>query len=310
MQAGADIEEGVGGNADRGDRDREHGKRPRPLPEAHHDRAEQENPADHDQAGSAEADGDQQEPQRAQCRPLRELAAPLDGIRRRRGSQRVEDEERNRGPRQQRQQVVSDRQGRDIGDEQEQVRRARSAPCPQIAPAHDQPGNRGDAECRDGIDLGLVAVLPAGEGERGEQRGGRRPTHPDHPRFSGQHAIRDEKQTPGAGRREAGAHQIQAPRILTGGHQIRPDVAHHNKQRRARLMRYAEHVGGGDEFARIPQRDGGCEGDHIADEDQERGNRGLPVWRAMRRIRQAESHARRPRDERRHQRADRAPAAA
>jgi hypothetical protein len=46
-------------------------------------------------------------------------------------------------------------------------------------------------------------------------------------------------------------------------------------------MRDTENFGGGDELPRVPQRDRGREGDHIADEDQERDSGRFPVRWAL-----------------------------
>ena len=61
-------------------------------------------------------------------------------------------------------------------DDQEEKRGARSVPR-RLRQSTRRPRHGRDGERRDRVDLGLVGVLPIGEGEGAEQRGGRgRPT--------------------------------------------------------------------------------------------------------------------------------------
>ena len=305
MEAGADVEERVDRNPDGRDADRQNREGARTRQRAGHDRAEEHRPTENEQEQVAEPTTNQHDPQRAERRPLGPFRPPLVPIERGRRAERKRDEERDGGSDEQRQQVIADRQGRDVDDEQQNVRRARGAP--HVAPSHAQPADRGDAECRDGIDLGLVAVLPSGERERRQDRSRGRAARPEPWHLAREQPVRDEKQAPGAGRGETGAHQIQPPRVAAESDHAAPDVSQQHEQRRPGRMRNAEHLGGGDELPGIPQGDRGREGDHISDEDQERDRGRLPVggfrW-------QAESRARRPRDATRRRRADRVPVVA
>src|SRR5438046_6363965 len=71
--------------------------------------------------------------------------------------------------------------------------------------------------------------------------------------------MSDKKETARTGGRETRAHQIEPPGVAPDRHHCAPQVTHEHEQGRARWMRHAQHFGGGDEFARIPQRDGGRE---------------------------------------------------
>jgi hypothetical protein len=94
--------------------------------------------------------------------------------------------------------------------------------------------------------------------------------------------MHHEEEAPRARRREAGTHQIETPRILPDLEDLAPYVTQHHEERRARGVRDPEHSGGGDEFARVPQRDGGRERDDVADEDQDGDGDGRPVRRPFR----------------------------
>ena len=65
------------------------------------------------------------------------------------------------GPGQQRQQMVADRDAGEIDDQQQQPGGAVGSALP--APDVGQPAHRRDGEGGDGVDLGLVRVLPVGE---------------------------------------------------------------------------------------------------------------------------------------------------
>ena len=176
--------------------------------------------------------------------------------------------------------MIPDRERRDIDDQQQNVCRLFGAA--QIPPPQAEPADRGDAEGRHGVDLGLVAVLPFGKRECREDRGGGRSADAQPPFFAGEQSLRDEEEAPRARRGKTGAHQIGPPRVLAEHDKLRPHVTEQHEQRRSRRMRNAQDFGGSDEFARVPQRDGGRERDHITDEDQERDCGGFPVRRTGR----------------------------
>jgi len=305
VQAGADIEEGVDGDPNGGHPDRQDGERPRATSHAEHHRGKQQQAAQQEQFPAPQAHRDQHDPQRAERTPLRPLHPALGGIGRGRRAQRVQHEHRQGGPDEQREQVIADGQRGEIDDQQQDVRRARGAT--EVAPPDGEPGDGGDAERRHRVDLRLVAVLPVCKRKRGQDRCRNGTADAQPADLADQQPVRHQKETAGSGRGEAGAHQIGPPSVPANPEEAGPNMAHEDEQRCAWRMGDAEHLCGGDEFARVPQRDGGRQRDHIPDEHQE-GDRGrLPVgglrWQAASRARRLPSARRRPR-------ADRAPAAA
>ena len=163
-------------------------------------------------------------------------------------------------------------------------RPARRLPAPP-APEQREPRHRRDGERGDGVDLGLVGVLPVGEGEGAEHRARGRAAEAE-PRGSKsrQRLVRDEEKAAGAGRAQERAEQVGPEGVLADRKQHGPDVRDHHEQRRARRVRNAEHPRGGDELARIPEGDPGREREHVPGEHGERhGERG-PVRRPRRRL--------------------------
>ncbi len=171
--AGADIEEEVWRHADHGEQQRDRGK----AAGAGRDREDRRD-------GEAER-AQQQETRRCRaryrsaaprCRPSPRAWPIRAGARADRRAGALRNVKRmkpmHRRAHQQRQQVIRDRQALQVHDEQQVHRRAPRAP--RRAPSQREPARRRDHEGADGVDLGLVRVLPVGEGERADDRRRRR----------------------------------------------------------------------------------------------------------------------------------------
>ena len=277
LQTGTDIKESVDRDANGGDAEGDQWKGPRSRHPAGHRCPEHQCASQDQQHRTAESHRDQGQPHSGQRRPFRPFRMSLRRIERGRRAQRVGHEHRDSRPHEQREQMVPNRERRDINDQQQDVRRLfRPA---QIPPTQAQPADRGDAERRDRIDLGLVAVLPFGECECREECGGGGPADAQPPCFANEQPLRDEEETARTPCRETRAHQIGPPRVLAEHDKLCPHVAEQHEQRRPRRMRDAQHLGRCNEFARIPQRDGGRERDYITKQYQERDGCRFPIGR-------------------------------
>ena len=210
-----------------------------------------------------------------------------DGIGRRGFTQGGHHEHDDRGTRQQGQQVIADRDPGQIHDEEKKRSSARGVPrC--CATRCSQPAHRGDGEGRDGVDLGLVRVLPVGEGEGAEQcgRGTRRrcgaPCPPRIPmrRISARKdSCATRKKQPAPSALSSALRRLVRNAYSPIGNEHGPDVRNHHEEWRPGGMRNAEHLRGGDELARIPERDRRSEREH--DNPAEPDHVTLPIRRPV-----------------------------
>ena len=232
-------------------------------------RGEEAQPAEHDQRGAPEAGADEERPEARHDGHQRPFLAPCAGGGRGRAEERGAEEHHHGGPHQQGQQVIAHRDAAEIDDQQDDPE-ACSLPADR-APAEAEPADEGDGERRDAVDLGLVAVLPLGEGEGGEEPGCGAATDTHQPSRRGgqvaggtpQRFVPHEEEAAGRERAEDGAHQVGAPRVLPDRQQGRPDVAEQHEEGGARRMRDAEVVHRCDQLAGIPERHAGRQGEDI-----------------------------------------------
>ena len=236
---------------------------------------------EHDEGAAAESGADEQGPDARDHRHLRPLGSPHRGIRGGLQPQRREQEGQHGRSCQKREQVVPDRDARQVDDQEEQPRGPRLAVAAAAAPAHRQPRHRADREGRDRVDLGLVAVLPVGEREPAQHRPGRGGAKPKAGREVAEGLVGNEEEAAGRAGAEERAQEVRAGGEFAERHQHAPDVGDHDVERRSRRMGDAEHPCRGDELAGIPERDARREREHVAEQDDQRHARGGGVRRPV-----------------------------
>ena len=165
--------------------------------------------------------------------------------------------------------MIGDRDAAEVDDEeQEPVGRGRAAPG---APEEAEPADGRDREGRDRVDLGLVRVLPVGEREGADQRRRERSAVLKQPRRpwlepggkTGERPAHHEEEEPRAECTQERAQEVGTDGEFADGHEVCPHVRHHHEEGRSRRMGNPEHLGRGDEFARVPERDRGRQRENV-----------------------------------------------
>ena len=170
------------------------------------------------------------------------------------------------------------------------ARHQQEAPAPgfaaPVAPAHRQPGHRGDHQHADRVDL-LVdhGLVPHGIRRGAQQRARRRP-HQRPPVVAQQpprDAVGHQEEEPARGGGSERGQQVHPHRDRQPQRrqQNDPHSRQHHEEGVSRRVRDPEDVSGRDVLARVPERRGGSQRDDVQEEDRRGGDDGGEVGRAV-----------------------------